>query len=110
MDNLSNLYLTGEYSDCMFISANGVEHLAHRVILSRYAHLKRLVDLAKVPERHVHLPESTQVVERMLQWIYGVDWVQGAIHAGAELMDVMGLCDAAKKVRMTTPLLTSRWS
>lgn len=69
MEDLSDLYLTGEYSDCVFTSANGVEHPAHRVVLSKYAHLKRLVDHAKMPERRVQLPESTQVVERMLQWM-----------------------------------------
>lgn len=97
--DLPKLYDTGEFSDCTFVSSGGEEFPAHRFLFSQCPRLKDLI----ARERRVQLPESTEVVERMLRWLYGVEWVPENVQptrmgVGKELMDVMGLCDAAGKV------------
>ena len=60
-----NLFKTGEFSDCTFISVDGEEFPAHRFLFSQYPRLKELV----AEGGRVELPESTEVVERMLRWL-----------------------------------------
>ena len=55
------------FSDCTFISSDGKEYAAHRVIVGRYAPLKDLV----ANKQRVELPESAETVEGMLSFIYG---------------------------------------
>ena len=97
--DLPRLYATGEFANCAFVSAAGEEFPAHRFLFGQYPHLKDLI----ARDRRVQLPESTEVVERMLRWMYGVEWVPDNVQptrmgVGKELMDIMGLCDAAEKV------------
>jgi hypothetical protein len=97
---LARLYTTGEFANCMFISADGQEFNAHRFMLSQYPHLKALID----ENNHIHLGESTEATERLLRWMYGLDnWKTDNIQptkegVGKELTEIMSLCDAAQKV------------
>ena len=57
------------FSDCTFVATSGQEFASHRVIVGRYPKLKALV----AERRHVSLPESAEVVEGILSFIYGAD-------------------------------------
>ena len=97
--NLAKLYACGEFSDCTLISSSGDEFEAHRLLLGQYPCFKHLL----TEHRRVQLSEPTEVVERMLRWLYGVEWAPANIQStrkdiGQELADIMNLCDAAKKV------------
>ena len=99
--HLPTVYATGEFADCTVISASGEEFPAHRLVLAQFPRLKELVAV----DRRVQLPESTEVVERVLRYMYEADLaptpddVQPTRKAvGRELMDVMGLVEAARKV------------
>ena len=106
MDNvdLPAIFATGEFADCAIVSADGEEFAVHRLVISQYPRLKDLV----TQNRHVRLSESTEVVERMLRWMYGVDWQPDDLEptrkgVGRELTCVVELCDAAEKVRLRMP-------
>ena len=98
--NLPKLYATGEFSDCTFISSSGEEFPAHRFLFASYPVLKDLI----AHDARVQLSESTETVERLLRWVYGVEWMATEsvqptrIGVGKELGDVMGVCAAAEKV------------
>ena len=97
--DLQAAYASREFVDCTFVSADGVDHPAHLFVIRLYPRLKELVVHAvECPDCRVHLTESEQVVDRMLQWMYGVEWASRRVGTGADLMDIMGLCDAAEKV------------
>ncbi|KAK3680551.1 hypothetical protein LTR37_021177 [Vermiconidia calcicola] len=98
--HLPTVYATGEFADCTVISASGEKFPAHRLVLAQFPRLKELVAV----DRRVQLPESTEVVERVLRYMYEADLaptpddVQPTRKAvGRELMDVMGLVEAARK-------------
>ena len=97
--DLPNLYATGEFADYTFVSAGGEKFPAHRFLFGQYPRLKGLI----AQERRIKLTESTEVIERMLRWLYGVKWAPDNVQptrvgVGKELTDIMGLCDAAEKV------------
>lgn len=101
--HLTKLYTTAEFADCVIVSAQNQKFKAHRFVLSQYPHLTELLD----DDDRIHLTESTEVTERLLRWIYGVDWPEIDVQptrlgVGKELMDIMSLCDAAQKVNLTT--------
>ena len=109
--DLPKLYETGEFTDCTFVSLEGEEFPAHRFLFGQYPRLKELI----AQDRRVQLREPTEVVERMLRWLYGVQWVTEDVQPtrmgiGKELMDIMGLCDAAEKVISTLNLHLSELS
>ena len=101
--DLPALYASGEYTDCIFKTSDGFELAAHRLVVGQYARFKDLIAQAEQPRCVVPLDASKVVVERILQWMYRVEWTQNIGQApttsvGAELLQMMQLCDAAGKV------------
>ena len=97
--NLAKLYASGEFADCTFVSSEGQKFEAHRFLLSQYPRLKELID----EDHRLKLTESTEVAERLVRWLYGLDWepenVQPTrVGIGKELTDIISLCEAAEKV------------
>ena len=98
--HLAKLYETEQYADCTILSARGHKFRAHRFVLSQYP---LLTESSEGDNNCVRLSESTEVTERLLRWMYGVNWPKITIQptragVGAELMEVLSLCDAAEKV------------
>ena len=97
--NLAKLYNTREFADCTFVSSEGQKFEAHRFLLSQYPRLKELID----EDQRLKLTESTEVTERLVRWLYGLEWepenVQPTrVGIGKELTDIISLCGAAEKV------------
>ena len=102
-EHLAKLYTTGQYADCIVVSAQKHKFKAHRNVLSQYPHLTEAMD----GEHRIHLTESTEVTGRLLRWMYGVEWPEINVQptragVGADLVDILSLCDAAEKVSLTT--------
>ena len=100
--DLPRIYATGEFADCVFVAADGTEFPAHRLVVGRFPRLKAL--LAQAQDRRVSMDESKDVVDRLLKWVYGLDWDEGADDLSVEglgktLGAGSGLVEAAEKVR-----------
>ena len=98
---LARLYETGEFADCEFITTANETLKAHRFLLTQYPRLKLLMDQAD--HNRVSLTESVGVTQRLLQWMYGVDWAfhdikQSSAGVSKELVEMMSLGDLARKV------------
>lgn len=110
--DLPTLYRTKEFADCTLIALNGGEFLAHRVVVGQSLRLKDLVAgvEGQVQGRRVQLHETAEVVERMLQWMYGITWAENVQTTtkdkAKELVHAMGVADAAEKVSGASGWLT----
>ena len=99
--DLASLYFTGEYSDCVLISQEGEELRGHRIVIGQHANFKALIDSAPGPDRRIQFSEPTKVLQRVLEWMYGVEWPSRigdatTARVGVELMNIMGTCRAAE--------------
>lgn len=106
--HLASLYESGRYADCTIVSGQGDSFEAHRFVLSQCPQLTELID----DDRVIHLTESTEVTERLLRWMYGVEWPEINIEltragSGDELMEILSVCDAAEKVSLRTNITAS---
>jgi hypothetical protein len=103
-EHLAKLYTTGQYADCIVISAQDEVFRAHRNVLSQYPQLMEAMD----GDDRIHLTESTKVTERLLEWMYGVERPEIKVEPGvvSELMYILELCDAAEKVYLLSIVST----
>lgn len=96
--DLPALYNSREYADCTLVSSEGEEFQAHRLVVAQHGRFKDLIARAE-PDRRVEMTESRPVVVKMLEWMYGIEWNDGAgISTADELVVLMGVRDAAEKV------------
>ena len=116
--DLPSLYLSGDYSDCTLISQEGEELRAHRIVVGQHQRFKDLIDVAEGPEFRIRLDEPTKVVQRVLEWMYGIEWpyvggdgstTAAGTGAGVKLLQIMGACRAAEKVSRISTLSRESW-